>query len=138
MRPGEALLGLCLGTEFKIKEGRCNKSVSKATEMEGSSQYPQDAQSQTSSSSSSYNTACSSSESEKATDDEQENVITPDERLDIYSEKFDPLLALYSPDFVIPDPSAPVLDNVGVFISRFERGGLRSLVRDPYFCAVKC
>ena len=38
--------------------------------------------------------------------------------LDVYSEDFDPLAALYSSDLVVPAPSAPVFDNVEAFVSK--------------------
>ena len=38
--------------------------------------------------------------------------------LDVYSEDFDPLAALYSSDLVVPAPSAPVFDNVETFVSK--------------------
>ena len=43
--------------------------------------------------------------------------------LDVSSSSFDALAALYSDDFVYPDPCAEVLDNVETFISRYERFG---------------
>ena len=43
--------------------------------------------------------------------------------LDVSSSSFDALAALYSDDFVYPDSSAEVLDNVETFIARLERFG---------------
>ena len=43
--------------------------------------------------------------------------------LNVSSSSFDALAALYSDDFVYPDPCAEVLDNVETFISRYERFG---------------
>ena len=43
--------------------------------------------------------------------------------LDVSSSSFDALAALYSDDFVYPDSSAEVLDNVETFIARYERFG---------------
>lgn len=40
-------------------------------------------------------------------------MATPDqEQLDLYSERFDPLAALYAPEVALPDPQARPLDNV--------------------------
>lgn len=46
-----------------------------------------------------------------------------DEELDITSEKFNPLKALYSKDLVIPVKNAKKLDNLGSFISRLKFAG---------------
>ena len=43
--------------------------------------------------------------------------------LDVASRHFDALAALYSPDFIYPDSSVEVLDNVETFIARLERFG---------------
>jgi hypothetical protein len=42
---------------------------------------------------------------------------------DVRSRHFDALAALYSPDFIYPDSSVEVLDNVETFIARLERFG---------------
>ena len=39
-------------------------------------------------------------------------------KLDVFSEDFDPLAAIYSSDLAIPAPAAPVLDNVEAFVSK--------------------
>jgi len=44
--------------------------------------------------------------------------------LDVFSDGFDPAQAIYNPDFVFPDPDAPVCDNVETFIKRYEQGGV--------------
>ena len=45
-----------------------------------------------------------------------------DDKLDVFSESFDPQDAIYNPNFVFPDPNAPVSDNVEIFIRRLEQG----------------
>ena len=41
--------------------------------------------------------------------------------LDVTSSAFDPLAALYSEDVVIPDTSAPIVDNVEKFIASLNK-----------------
>ena len=41
--------------------------------------------------------------------------------LDVSSSSFDPLAALYSEDVVIPDTSAPIVDNVEKFIASLNK-----------------
>lgn len=71
------------------------------------------------------NTSTSSSSSTSSSDDE--NVKPKDSgKLDVLSEDFDPLSALYCKDMAkIKNivPSAPVLDNVEVFATRYYRKG---------------
>ena len=43
--------------------------------------------------------------------------------LDAYSESFDASKAIFNPNFVFPDPDAPICDNVEKFIKRYELGG---------------
>ena len=39
-------------------------------------------------------------------------------QLDIYSREFDPVAALYSTDFVIPSPAAPIFDTVESYVRK--------------------
>lgn len=53
--------------------------------------------------------------------DVQEN--SSDDELNIYSENFNPLKALYSDKFKIPVPDVKRLDNVQIFFSRLKSAG---------------
>ena len=76
----------------------------------------------------SVNTSSSSNESPSPRSSEDEEHIKPIDsgKLDILSEDFDPLAALYCKDMAMIKnivPSAPTLDNVGVFETRYYRKG---------------
>lgn len=53
----------------------------------------------------------------------QGDTSTDDEELDIRSDKFNPLKALYSDKFKVPFEGAQALDNVGMFMSRLKKAG---------------
>ena len=42
-------------------------------------------------------------------------------KLDVFSPWFDPLAVMYSPEFELPDPDAPVFESVDSFIEEYER-----------------
>lgn len=46
-----------------------------------------------------------------------------DEKLDLYSDKFDPLAFLYSDKAKIPNPNAKVFDNLAMWQSNYKRAG---------------
>lgn len=62
----------------------------------------------------------SENESEKSP---QENDDKKDEELDISSEKFDPLKALYAKDLKLPVQNVKKFDNLGIFVSRLKAAG---------------
>ena len=47
------------------------------------------------------------------------------DKLDVFSDSFDPAEAIYNPDFLFPDPDAPLCDNVETFVKRYEQGGVK-------------
>ncbi len=59
----------------------------------------------------------SSSESDDSTDDDSA-VFHP--HLDIFSSEFDPAAAIYSSELALPNPSAPVHDNVEAFVAKIQ------------------
>lgn len=56
-------------------------------------------------------------------DENSEKSQEKNEELDITSEKFDPLKALYSKDLVLPMKNVKKLDNLGSFVSRLKFAG---------------
>lgn len=46
--------------------------------------------------------------------------ISTEEKLDVFSASFDASEAIFNPDFVFPDPEAPVFDNVEILVKKFE------------------
>jgi len=46
--------------------------------------------------------------------------ISTEEKLDVFSASFDATEAIFNPDFVFPDPDAPVFDNVEILVKKFE------------------